>query len=539
MKTALIFASLGSLLAACSSNGTNLLPQASVNPRVLAAVDRGLVPAGMTFDLVVGVKMRNASRLPLVHQQLADRGDSLSPDEFGDQFGASRADYARFVAYLAGHGFEIVRTTPGRTAVTVRGVAAAIREVFGVDMHSYADRYGEFTATPTPVSVANEVFNDVSGVVGIDNSRPWFSHMVKPAPVPEPQAVAAQGAAALQTRYSEDATTLATAGQGQTIAILSTNRPTLVSDVTMYLAQQKPANHTALDANQYTQVFVGGPNRDADSSLAYGENALDAELVFALAPFAKVVQVFTATNGPGLFTDGISYIVNQMPEAHTVTVSWGTCERGSAGEMPVMNALFAQAKAQGQQWFFASGDSGADGCRDGSGNKIISADWPASSPYVVGVGGTTSTTATADTAWNLAGGAPSESFDKPAFQVGSTPADGARDVPDVSAIAGGSGVTYYDNGSSSSVLGTSVASPVFAGAWAVLNQKKGGTKGITTGLESIYTLGKAGKGFNDVTTGANAGSTGSGTGGYAAGTGYDLVTGWGTPNLTSLIANWQ
>jgi kumamolisin len=345
----------------------------------------------------------------------------------------------------------------------------------------------------------------------------------------------------LQTRYNETvgAGGIAQPGMGQTVAILSTNVPVQTSDLNAYLNQYQPAGVSALANGQYTQVFVGGPNRDKpDPNGAYVENVLDAEMVLAMAPYAKVVQIFTATNGAGLFADGIAYIVNNLPEAHVVTVSWGTCERGSGSEMPILNALFAQARAEGQQWFFASGDTGSDGCRDGSGNKIYSAGWPASSPYVVGVGGTTATT-TAETAWSGAGGGPSETLDKPAYQMGVTPNDSARDEPDVSAIAGGNGVAIY-SGAPSSVLGTSAATPIWAGLYAVLLQQKAPAgKGFTNALEQFYTLAKAGKGFHDITTGTQVGPGEQAGGGYAAATGYDMVTGWGAPNLASLIANWQ
>ena len=123
--------------------------------------------------------------------------------------------------------------------------------------------------------------------------------------------------------------------------------------------------------------------------------------------------------------------------------------------MPILNALFAQARAEGQQWFFASGDTGSDGCRDSDpnsavrriSNKILSAGWPASSPNVIGVGGTTADYGDAESAWTGAGGGVSESLDKPAYQVGATPADSSRDEPDVAAIAGGSGVLIVEQGS--------------------------------------------------------------------------------------------
>jgi kumamolisin len=76
---------------------------------------------------------------------------------------------------------------------------------------------------------------------------------------------------------------------------------------------------------------------------------------------------------------------------------------------------------------------------------------------------------------------------------------------------------------------------MWAGIWSLLLQAKSPT-GISTGLESLYTLGKAGQGFHDITSGNN--SDGS-TPGFNAGVGYDLATGWGSPNVPSLITNWK
>ena len=85
-----------------------------------------------------------------------------------------------------------------------------------------------------------------------------------------------------------------------------------------------------------------------------------------------------------------------------------------------------------------------------------------------------------------------------------------------------------------SVGGTSAAAPMCAGAWALVDQGKGGS-GITDALTKIYAIGTSGA-FNDVTKGDNGGPDGL-TPGYPAGTGYDLATGWGTPNVAQLIAH--
>ena len=94
-----------------------------------------------------------------------------------------------------------------------------------------------------------------------------------------------------------------------------------------------------------------------------------------------------------------------------------------------------------------------------------------------------------------------------AYQVGATPADSSRDEPDVAAIAGGNGGGHRSTAATSAVLGTSAATPIWAGMYAVvLQQKAPAGKGFTNALEQIYTLGKAGHGFHDITTGTQVGS---------------------------------
>jgi kumamolisin len=267
--------------------------------------------------------------------------------------------------------------------------------------------------------------------------------------------------------------------------------------------------------------------------------------VLALAPQAHVIHVIVATNTPGLFADGIAYVVHQLPQAHAVSVSYGGCERGLEYAFPAVDTLLQEAQAEGQQWFFSSGDSGTDGCDDGSGNHHLSVDYPASSPYAVGVGGTMLVSGVEE-AWDedtagvtplAGGGGPSEAEPKPAFQVGATPDDGARDTPDVAAIAGAPGIMLYAfGGSMQAAKGTSVAAPLWAAVWALVDQAKGGT-GLGDGLTRLYAAGKS-SGFNDITVGDNGGPDDASKG-FPAGPGYDLATGWGTPNVPSLIASFQ
>src|SRR5439155_12781926 len=117
-----------------------------------------------------------------------------------------------------------------------------------------------------------------------------------------------------------DVTAAAGQGDGETVAILGTGLPPSDADVDGYITKYAlPASR----AKQYTRVFVGGPNRDAPglAQNEYGENLLDVDMVLALAPHADIVHVLTATNSPGLFADGIQHIINNVPQAHQVSVS--------------------------------------------------------------------------------------------------------------------------------------------------------------------------------------------------------------------------
>ncbi|HEY2744108.1 MAG TPA: S53 family peptidase [Polyangia bacterium] len=536
-----IFA-VAALVTGCS----NRLPS-NVGPsdRVASAIDLGSAPLDEQLDFVIGLQARNQ---PALHEFLQNQKfsqDVLSAEDFAELYSVSGAEYARFATWLQSQGVTVLRTVAGRNTITGTATVAVIQQAFGVTLHQYQDPDGKFIATVDYLTLSPDVAGSVSGVVGLSGDRPWLPHIIKMPPQPE-AGVTTYTAAKLETQYNSTAIT--TAGMGETVVILGAGNQPKMTDVTAYLTAENPYTAGLTTLGAYTQEQIGGPNRDDDQT-AEGErqeNTLDIEMLSALSPYATIYQDMVASNGVGLFSDGISYIVNKHATAHAVTVSYGSCERGAAGEMPVMNSMFMQAKAEGQQWFFAAGDSGTDGCRDGTGNKIVSAGWPASSPYVVGVGGTGVKTGTTEVVWDwgdafqgATGGGASESFDKPAYQTGVGPnaSDGARDEPDVAALAGAPGVVVYLDGSATSFGGTSAATPMWAGVWAMIEQGKG-HKTITNGIETLYTLGAAGHGFHDITSGSNGAPNDNATGGYAAGTGYDLATGWGSPNTADLIMYW-
>jgi len=140
-----------------------------------------------------------------------------------------------------------------------------------------------------------------------------------------------------------------------------------------------------------------------------------------------------------------------------------------------------------------------------------------------------------ETAWSGSGGGTSLVFGKPGYQTGVTPNDATRDVPDVSLEAGPSpGNLLVYNGTTYRAWGTSLAAPQWAGLFAIINQRKGGT-GVGNANSRLYSLGLTANGFHDVTAGNN---TNGATAGFTAGTGYDQVTGWGSYNAYQLAIGY-
>ena len=314
------------------------------------------------------------------------------------------------------------------------------------------------------------------------------------------------------------------------------------------------------------------PNSCTPSAGDLDEAQLDVEWSGAVAPSATIIYA-NSTNV--IDTSLVQAVDNKL--APIMTVSYGNCEIAfSDGERNSLNVLFEQANAQGITIFGAAGDSGATDCDNGVSSAVygLQVDFPASSPFVTGLGGTSfsgdltstsywSTTNSGtpvssalsyipETIWNettadltrtnpsfgSGGGGTSLYFTKPAWQTGTgVPNDSSRDVPDVSLNSAASHDGYFvcaegscTNGTyfnttpavgttpastSADVFGgTSVATPAFAGILALVEQKIGATSGLGNINPTLYSLGNStyvNSVFHDVTTGNNNSPCTSGT----------------------------
>ena len=241
------------------------------------------------------------------------------------------------------------------------------------------------------------------------------------------------------------------------------------------------------------------------------ETSLDVEWAHAIAPTAKIVLVEATTQSGANLLAAVDYAAKQ-PDAASISMSWG------GAEFPEETSLDPHfISASGAPFFASSGDNGAG------------ASWPAASPKVVGVGGTSLQlwgSTVNENAWSGSGGGVSIYEKEPTFQSAySIPkASGMRAIPDVSYDADpASGFAVVKNGSWYTVGGTSAGAPQWAAIAAL---------GSGIHLENLYTDKASlstGSYFRDITSGAN------GSCGYycTARKHYDYVTGLGSPLTTA------
>jgi subtilase family serine protease len=301
-------------------------------------------------------------------------------------------------------------------------------------------------------------------------------------------------------------------GKGQTIAIVDAyDDPSALSDVNVFSTTfSSPLPQFNVGGPTFTKATPQGKPR-TDSGWAL-EISLDVQWAHAIAPQANILLVEAKSASFANLLSACDYAVAHG--AGVVSCSWG------GGEFSSETQYDSHFNRTGVSFTVSSGDSGAG------------AQYPAASPYVVAVGGTTLITQSGGTyvsesGWSGSGGGTSAYEAVPSFQ--SSLRYGRRSIPDVALVADpNTGVSVYDttgyNGQKGwfTVGGTSAGAPMWAGIIAIANSQRASTlNGVNTALYSL-----SGTDFHDITSGSN---------GLPTGAGYDQVTGIGSPKADLLI----
>jgi subtilase family serine protease len=486
--------------------------------------------------------MRLAIILPLRNQgELANLlirlYDPSSPDyrhfltvaQFTQQFGPTKQDYQAVVKFARSKGFSVTNTPANRLLVHINGTVSQINKAFHVAMTTYRHPTENRIFYSPDREPSLDLSVPVTHIAGLNNfslPRPKFKRA--PANFRRNSTGSGPSGAYLGSDmraayYGGTALT----GSGQAVGLLEFDGYNM-SDVTASFAGQRnsvPIHNVLLDG--------ASAGSDGDD----GEQVLDIVQAASMAPGMSQIRVYIA---PGTSQIGVGDvdIFNAMATeniAKQLSCSWGW----NPDDTAQLDPIFQEFAAQGQNLFVASGDAGAY-----TGSNSTDNSYPAESVYVVAVGGTDLTTNGAggpwqsETAWlDSSGGPADDGFAIPSWQVGvansSNHASAAiRNVPDVAAEANTDNYLCDQGSCTADYGGTSFAAPRWAGFLALVNQQAVTNGSSTLGFinPTIYSIGKGAsypEDFHDITSGSN--------GTYSAVPGYDLVTGWGSPNGTGLI----
>lgn len=493
---------------------------------------RALAPADPSERLEVTVLVRRQAG-PALRARAARlaKGDTgagyLSRDDFAARHGADAADLAAVRSFAAAHGLVVVLEHAARRTVILSGTVAQFNAAFNVRLQRMQHGSCSYRGRSGIVQLPSSLDGVVEAVLGLDSRPQAEAHFrVRPAASTATSFTPPQVA----SLYGFPAAT----GLGQCVALIELGGGFRPADLDTYFKGLGVGSPTvtavSVDHAQNTPTGdVNGPD---------GEVMLDIEVVGSIAPQATIAVYFAPNTDAG-FLDAITTAIHDTTNKPSViSISWGGPESSWTSQaMTAMDDAFQAAATLGITVCVASGDNGSsDGVTDGSDHV----DFPASSPYALGCGGTslkaTISAISGEVVWNdgtsggASGGGISSFFATPAWQAtlsavganGSPTPVSMRGVPDIAGNADPE--TGYDvrvDGAASVIGGTSAVAPLWAALLARLNQLSGKPAGLIN--PKLY---QAPTALRDITSGNN--------GDFEAAAGWDACTGLGSPNGAAL-----
>ena len=486
----------------------------------------GLLSSSHQVHIAVALQVRNKAALnELTSKIMAHQARPISSAEFMNQFAPTAAQVQAVVDHLSQHGFVNIKVADNRMLVSADGQAGSVKNAFNAELHEFSVNGRHAFANITPAQVPTSLSGIVLAVHGLQNVHMAHPTLVKAGP--GTNAVAAVNPTQFPSIYGASSLPSAT---NATIGIIT------AGDMTQTVADlQTMASNAGYPTPPVSVVTVGTASTDTSGT---DEWNMDSQASLAAAGGTiKSMLLYTATSlSDADLTADYNKAVSDN-KAKVINVSLGECENDaqSSGVEASNDQIFQTAVAQGQTFSVSSGDSGSYEC----GGSTSYQSYPAVSPYVMAIGGTTlSTNGSAwagETAWSCTGptdcpqsasggtgGGVSATESAPSYQTASGVLGSStkRGVPDVSFDAApSSGALVLINGSNSQIGGTSLAAPLFTGFYARIQSANNNS--LPFPAQTLYQGAAAHSNwFHDVTSGSN--------GGYTAGAGWDYVTGYGS-----------
>jgi hypothetical protein len=503
----------------------------------------GPVPQDTEIYLAIGLTIRNSSGLNDQIKQVSDPKNAnfrkfISQADFKNAYGATDADYQTLQNWSEASGFSTVSTYSNNLLLTVKATAALIEQALFVNLvfrqRTDGSKYVSVDRNPSlnlPVQIL-----EINGL---------NDYVVPRSKITATGNGGSFSAADLRNAYLGVGSPLQSLdGTGQVVGIVDFD-VFKASDIPGYAALQFPVQgQPPLPPPNATVVATEGGNPLSGSNL---ESTLDVDMVYAMAPASQILFFQGSTGITGHLDDILHAMATSSPALTVASCSLGFGYSDNA------NQALGELAITGVTFFTASGDTGDIGSNDPGNLKFVNQTLvggtflntnPLTSPpptpvypnpYYAG-----------ENTWTGAGfgsgGGILNGVTIPDFQVGVSMATNGgstqfRNYPDVAMVAANAEIFF--NGAASSIGGTSVAAPLWAGFMALVNQfgQQNGGPGKSGFINpTIYDIGLT-RGtandlykvcFNDISDNGNNGVGGGGSG-FNSVAGYDLCTGWGSP----------
>jgi len=455
----------------------------------------------------------------------------LTPEQVGEKFGQSLVQVQAIAAYLKSQGMRIRLISKNRLSILADSTVSQAEAAFGTIVNDYWANNGNepgntsFFSFSRPLRMPSALAPYVLDVTGLESFTKPQPRILTPT----------------QTRVLYNLApyyNAGTRGQGRNVAISNFDGFRLTNVPLYYSQYGLPTPTGGVNSNVHVVTISGG----AGSGTPQGEGDLDIQMVLGMAPLCN----FTIYDGGA--SDLIGTLTREVNDnlADVISESYGW--NLPAATATSAHNLHLSMSAQGITYMAASGDSGT---------TLEPYSYPNYEPEVLMVGGTVASTDSSgnrlsEPGWASGGGGWSTNTatfnTRPSWQAGNgVPTNvNHRLSPDVALNAGGSGAYFfYLNGAlQSGYVGTSFASPVFAGALAGAEQQiiaNGGLPANGSGkqrfgriMDLFYSQNGRSDVWFDVTSGAN-GTLPDGTS-SSAHAGWDYVSGWGCINFNAFVA---
>ena len=516
---AAIGAAVSSLLVACAG----AMALGGTAP-VLAKGSTVLGPAQGERSIVLTLSPRHGAAL----QALAAGGQAgqLTPAQFVSTYAPAPATVNAISSWAGKSGLSVSSVSSDRLLVRLSGPASALGAALRTSFERFrAPSGGEYVASAGVASLPASIAGKVTAVTGLSGLERVQGSLARPSAGELPGTVEYPSSYDPQQLWTLYHAPSAASGAGQQVSVIT------AGDISGVESDLRTFEHAfGLPEVPWRQIEVGPHGTETEGD---DEWDLDTQYSTGMAPSVSQLNVYV---GSSLEDSAILETVDRWvteDASSQASFSAGECEllAEAAGFSSSLDTVLSEAAAEGRTLFTSGGDTGSQ-CPvlvglNGLPLGAPGVNYPASSPYAVGVGGTSVLGGESEIGWYSGGGGTSVLEPTPAWQeaAGGSFLGVERGVPDVAFDADpNSGVVVVVGGEQETIGGTSVGAPAWQGVWARVEGANGGA--VPFAGPAIY--GEPEAAFKDIVIGDNVL--------YPCTPGWDYVTGRGTPQIEALIA---